>query len=86
MPVISMFFGIVVRMCYREHGPAHFHAEYAGLEGVFGLDVSQMRGRLDSARARRLIRLWANRHREELEENWRRAAAGEPLLPIPPLE
>ena len=27
MPVISVFFGIVIRMFYREHGVAHFHAE-----------------------------------------------------------
>lgn len=29
MPVISAFFGIVIRMFYKEHEPAHFHAEYA---------------------------------------------------------
>jgi hypothetical protein len=26
MPVISTFFGIVIRMFYREHGLPHFHA------------------------------------------------------------
>lgn len=30
MPVVSVSFGIVVRMFYREHGVAHFHAEYQG--------------------------------------------------------
>jgi hypothetical protein len=28
VPVISTFFGIVIRMFYREHGVGHFHAEY----------------------------------------------------------
>lgn len=28
VPVISVFFGIVIRMFYREHGVAHFHAEH----------------------------------------------------------
>lgn len=28
MPVISVFFGIVIRMFYREHGVAHIHAEF----------------------------------------------------------
>jgi hypothetical protein len=86
MPVISMFFGIVVRMYYREHGPAHFHAEYAGSDAVFALDGTMVRGRLGSVRATRLVRLWAGRHRDQLEENWRRAAAGEPLQSISPLE
>ena len=30
MPVISVFFGIVIRMYYEDHDPAHFHAEYEG--------------------------------------------------------
>jgi uncharacterized protein DUF4160 len=30
MPIISAFFGIVIRMYYKEHEPAHFHAEHAG--------------------------------------------------------
>jgi hypothetical protein len=28
VPVVSVFFGIVVRMFYREHGLAHVHVEY----------------------------------------------------------
>ncbi len=38
MPIISMFFGIVIRMFYNEHEPAHFHAEYQGQRGKFDLD------------------------------------------------
>jgi Domain of unknown function (DUF4160) len=30
MPIISTFFGIVIRMYYQEHAPPHFHAEYQG--------------------------------------------------------
>jgi hypothetical protein len=33
VPIISVFFGIVVRMFYKEHEPAHFHAEYQGQRG-----------------------------------------------------
>jgi len=28
VPVVSVFFGIVIRMFYREHGVAHFHGDY----------------------------------------------------------
>lgn len=28
MPQISYFFGIVIKMYFREHNPPHFHAEY----------------------------------------------------------
>jgi hypothetical protein len=30
MPVISTFFGIVIRMYYQDHEPGHFYAEYQG--------------------------------------------------------
>jgi Domain of unknown function (DUF4160) len=38
MPIISAFFGIVIRMYYKEHEPAHFHAEYAGQQAKFAFD------------------------------------------------
>jgi hypothetical protein len=28
MPIISRFFGIIIRMFFNEHAPPHFHAEY----------------------------------------------------------
>jgi hypothetical protein len=28
MPTICTFFGIVIQMFWREHGPPHFHAIY----------------------------------------------------------
>ncbi|MBF8275008.1 MAG: hypothetical protein HW390_81, partial [Candidatus Brocadiaceae bacterium] len=30
-------FGIVIKMFYKEHEPAHFHAEYQGQRGKFDL-------------------------------------------------
>jgi hypothetical protein len=86
MPIVSVFFGIVIRMYYREHGPAHFHAEYAGRRAVFDLSGHPLRGDLGSRRARRLVRLWALRNDSGLEANWRRVSAGKAIQPIPPLE
>jgi len=28
LPVVSAFFGIIIRMYYEEHEPPHFHAEF----------------------------------------------------------
>lgn len=36
-------------------------------------------------RALRLVREWAELHRQELRDNWQRALAHEPLVPIDPL-
>lgn len=85
MPVISKFLGILVTMNYREHDPPHFHAWYAGREGTIGINNGAVQGDLP----RRVVALlleWWHLHRDELSANWRRARAGEQLLPIEPLE
>jgi hypothetical protein len=42
MPEISRFFGIVVAMYYKDHGPPHFHAKYSGQTGVFSIEDLQL--------------------------------------------
>jgi Domain of unknown function (DUF4160) len=86
VPVVSVFFGIVIRMFYREHGVAHFHAEYEGQQATFTFDGELLAGALRSRTALRLIKEWASTHRAELEENWTRARAGEALERIAPLD
>lgn len=86
MPIISTFFGIVIRMFYREHEPGHFHAEYQGQQATFDFSGTPLSGSMRSRTARRLIEQWATLHRSELESNWRRMKSGEALERIEPLE
>jgi hypothetical protein len=86
VPVISTFFGIVIRMFYQEHGVAHFHAEYQGQQATFTFDGRILAGALRSRTALRLIEDWATSHREQLEANWYRVKSGEPLERIEPLD
>lgn len=86
MPTISTFYGIIIRMYYREHGVSHFHAEYQGQQASFTFDGRPLAGELRSRTALRLIREWALAHRPELEQNWERARSGEPLERIAPLD
>jgi len=86
VPVISIFFGIVIRMFYREHGVAHFHAEHQSQQATFTFDGNILAGALRSRTALRLIKEWAVSHREELEANWQRVKMREPLERIGPLE
>jgi hypothetical protein len=67
VPIISAFFGIVIRMYHKEHEPAHFHAEHAGQQTKFLLRWWLIAGAIASRRALPQIRLWAQRHRAELE-------------------
>jgi hypothetical protein len=86
VPVISRFFGIIVRMFYQDHDPAHFHAEYQGEKAKFSFSGELLVGRITSGTARRLIKEWAALHQEELQANWERMKAGETMEQIPPLE
>jgi hypothetical protein len=85
MPEISRFFGIVIAMLHREHGPAHFHARYGDQEITVEIESGIVTGRM-SKRALRLVLEWYELHRGELGDNWNRVCRKEPLLPIPPLE
>jgi len=86
MPVISTFFGIVIRMFYREHGVPHFHAEYQGQQATFTFEGELLAGTLRSRTALRLIKEWTVAQRVDLEANWSRVKAGEPLERIAPLD
>lgn len=86
MPELSRFFGIIIRMFYSDHEPAHFHAIYGEYEALIEIDTLLMfRGSLPR-RAVALVLEWAALHRDELHEDWRRARAGEKLTEIEPLE
>ena len=86
MPIISTFFGIIIRMFYREHEPAHFHAEHQGQQGKFDFSGKLVVGNIQSKTALELIRQWAALHRAALEANWANMKAGKPLDKVPPLE
>jgi Domain of unknown function (DUF4160) len=86
VPIVSAFFGIIVRMYFDDHAPPHFHVEHQGQDAVVGFDGKLIAGELSSATARRLIREWAVLRRAELEINWKRAKKLQPLQNIAPLE
>lgn len=86
MPVIAIFFGIVIRMYYKEHEPRHFHAEHQAQHGKFDFDGHQLVGNITSRNALDLIRQWAQLNRAALDANWSKIKAGQPLNRIPPLE
>ena len=70
MPVIARFYGILIKMYFREHGVPHFHAIYGEFNGVFDVKTLEMiEGDLPS-RAQRLVLDWADRYKDELEKMW----------------
>jgi hypothetical protein len=85
VPRISAFYGIVIRMFFREHEPPHFHAEYGEHRARISIETGDVLSGGLPRRARRLVREWRELHRAELEDNWAKAALRRPLDIIEPL-
>jgi len=85
MPEVSRFFGIVIRMFFKEHNPPHIHAEHQGNKAVFDLNGNMIKGSLKSRTAIKLVREWIDLHLNELNNDWDLAQSGEDINKIDPL-
>lgn len=88
MPVISRFFGIVVTM-YQEtgrHERPHFHARYAEFKASIAIDPPVVMAGTLPRRQERLVLAWAELHRDELMENWRRLGEDQSVIWIAALQ
>lgn len=85
MPEISRFLGIIIRMYFRDHAPAHFHAEYGEYEITVDIETGVFTGKFPR-RALSAVMEWHQLHKGELKANWEAARNRKPLSKIEPLE
>ena len=86
MPEISRFYGVIIRMYYKDHNPPHFHAEYQGKSAEYDIRTLEVIVGGISKRANALVLEWASKHREELLQNWEKARVPSKIDPIDPLD
>jgi len=86
MPIISVFFGIVIRMFYDDHNPPHIHVEYQGSKALLDFRGNILNGDLQSRTALKLVREWIDFRYAELLEDWELARHGKDIKPIDPLQ
>lgn len=85
MPIISSFYGIDIKIYFRDHFPPHFHAFYGEFSAEIAIhDSSVPAGRLPR-RAMALVREWTGLHRAELLAEWAKAWRGIHPYRIEPL-
>jgi len=72
MPVISRFYGIIIKMFFKgsEHNPPHFHAVYGEYLGEFNIQTLEMMEGDLPRNAKNLVVKWAKKHQNELMEIW----------------
>ena len=86
MPEVSRFYGIIIRLYYRDHPPAHFHTIYGEHEALIEIETGNIyQGSLPKT-AYELVKQWRSLHLQELRDDWNRARGQQPLLPIEPLK
>ena len=88
MPIISMFYGIIIRLYLidnKHHGLAHIHAKYAEFEASINIEDGEILAGDLPRKQLRLVQAWIELHRDELKADWEIAVSGEPPYKIAPL-
>ncbi len=89
MPTISMFYGILIRMFFRDverHYVPHIHADYQGKVAVYAIaDGAVLAGELP-ANKHKLVVAWIEIHKEDLQADWELAVNGKAPFPIKGLD
>jgi hypothetical protein len=86
MPTISFFYGIAIRVYFRDHPPPHFHAAYGNDEAVIDMNSLQVRAGRLPPRAMSLVLEWARLHRADLLRAWDQVSRQVAPDQIPPLD
>ena len=84
MPVISRFYGMVVKMYFigGEHNPPHIHVVYGEYVGVIDIKTTEMlQGDLPS-KALKIVQEWVKLNQNELLEMW----SSQNIKALPPIQ
>lgn len=72
MPVLSRFYGIIIRMYFQqaEHNPPHFHAIYGENTAAINIQTGEiLEGELPR-KALEMVQEWNSIHKEKLLKIW----------------
>jgi hypothetical protein len=86
MPVISKFYGIVIRMLRAQGFSARFHALYGNTELVVSIWPLRIIQGDAPGRVREMVLEWAAQHQQELLTSWHRCLSGQAPARIAPLQ
>jgi len=70
-PLISSFYGIVIKMYFGDYLPPHFHAEYADYKAHIAINGFSIVEGYIPPKALALVVEWASINQAHLIENWK---------------
>lgn len=89
MPTISMFYGIVVMMFFKDnkqHNLPHIHVRYQDCKAVINIQTAEILDGSFPPKQLRLTQAWIEIHKDELMADWQLAIEGESIYKIDPLK
>jgi len=88
MPAISMFYGIIVYLYFKDnkqHKRPHIHVKYQEYEVVVSIpEGDPLEGSIPKSKMK-LLQAWIELHKDELVANWELAVSGQQPYKIEPL-
>ena len=84
MPVIARFYGVVIKMYFRqdEHNPPHIHAIYGEHIGAINISTGEMIIGDLPTRALKMVQEWVKQHEFDLMQIWET----QQFIELPPLD
>ena len=70
MPIISIFYGLIIRMYHADHSPPHFHVQYGEKDIIVEISSGKILKGNISPRLKRLIEEWRKLYKSELQKAW----------------
>lgn len=89
MPIISMFYGIIVAIYYEDtgrHRKPHIHVRYQQKKASISIKDGTLLAGEFPAKQLRMVQVWIDIHKEELLADWELAVSGEEPFRIAPLQ
>lgn len=89
MPVISMFYGLIVSMYFldtKQHNLPHVHVRYNQTEGIYEIPNGNLLAGNLPVNKEKLVKAWIEIHQDELMANWQLASTGNKIFSIDPLK
>ncbi len=88
MPIISQFYGIIIKMYFKEgekHHKEHIHIIYNEYSAVYNFDGQILEGELPN-KQKKLVEAWIAIHEEELKILWKKIKTKGEYYKIEPLK
>lgn len=88
MPIISNFYGIIIRMYFKDnekHKIPHLHANYNEYTAIFDLNGNIIDGKIPNSQ-KKIVQAWIEIHNRELNNLWDLLVEGKNGFKITPLK